>query len=76
MKREHRYLVAKWTDLNAALTNDEKHQRVGLLAKVQDHRATNGKPERKYVVISDSNPELYEQGWAVVENHINSTNGE
>ncbi|WMC11739.1 hypothetical protein PU634_05070 [Oceanimonas pelagia] len=64
--REFRYWVAKVSDANAALTEQERGQLAALMQKVAAHREVAGKTPLECVVVESDWP-IHDSTWAAVE---------
>lgn len=69
MQREHRYIVIKVKDMQAALSDDDKMLLSCLATKVAKHRAAQGKPDLECVVVESDWPE-YEPTWQAIERRV------
>jgi hypothetical protein len=81
-RQNNRYLVFKTEDVLTAFKQHEYSTATyhklydayyTLTTAVESIRYELDKPKRKYVVISDSNPELYEEAWKLVEKYSETT---
>lgn len=72
MKREERYLVFKYTDLDD-LTASYQNSLGDIINQVEFIRATRGKPTLKCVVIEEDWPE-YEPVWKLIEERVDHPN--
>lgn len=72
MKREHRYMVLKLTDVRASLTQDERQQLDALADKVAGYRARVGRAPLECVVVESDWPE-YEPVWKAIRNRVART---
>ena len=72
MKREHRYMVFKLTDMEASLTRQEINLLERLAEKVRDYRTHAGKQPLECVVVESDWPE-YEPTWQAIENRMDGT---
>lgn len=61
-EREDRYLVAKKSDISAALTEKEMGELQVLMQKVQEHRCDQGKQPLECVVVESDWP-MYAATW-------------
>lgn len=69
-QREDRYLVIKYTDAMAALTQTEQDLMVELTLKIDGHRRRRGKDVLQAVVVEHDWPE-YEPVWGMIERRVN-----
>lgn len=58
----HKYLVFKWTDIASNLNSDQIDNLNDIIRTVVNSPNYNN---RNYVVVSDKNPELYEEVWGM-----------
>lgn len=58
----HKYLVLKWTDIASNLNSDQIDNLNDIIRTVSNSPNYNS---RNYVVVSDKNPELYEEVWGM-----------
>ncbi|CAD6366716.1 hypothetical protein SHEWT2_01197 [Shewanella hafniensis] len=65
-KREHRYLVTKIKDMEAALDHEELREFANLHEKIEGYRITHGKPPLECVVV-EHDWANYEKTWADIE---------
>jgi hypothetical protein len=65
-KREHRYLVLKWRDVELYLAPEETETLLALSSKIHRVRQTEGKAPFNAVVVEQDWPE-YEPTWAAIE---------
>jgi hypothetical protein len=55
-KRETKYLVLKWEDINKYLTDEEYGTLSNYLDKISAGRVLLGKKENSYVVVNEDEP--------------------
>ena len=65
MKREFRYLVLKFKDINKYLTREEKETLLALTKKLSKGRDKDGKQQLDCVVVEHDWPE-YKPTWAAI----------
>lgn len=70
-KREHRYLIAKLTDVDAALSLEEEAALFGILGKLEAYRKSVGKHPFDAVVVEQDWPE-YEKVWSMIEERVSN----
>lgn len=58
----HKYLVLKWTEIASNLNSEQIENLNDIIRTVTNSPDHNN---RNYVVISDKNPELYEEVWGM-----------
>ena len=69
-KREDRYLVLRWSDLHAVMTNSDRDALEDIIDNVEEYRIKKGKtPDPKFVCIKDTYPE-YEYVWKCIEERV------
>lgn len=56
MQLEDRFLVLKYTDINIALTENERTLLRNLVLRIYWYRQEQGKSENRYVVINADEP--------------------
>lgn len=80
-RKENKYLVIKTEDLLGAFKQHDYSTSLyhrlydsyfAVTTAVEAYRYSIDKPKRKYVVVSDSNKELYEEVWGLVEKYENT----
>lgn len=69
MKREERYEVLKYADIDAALSDSDKLLLSAVLSKIERYRKEQGKEPIRGVVVEHDWPE-YEQVWTMIETRI------
>lgn len=62
---ENRYLVLKWDDLQNVLNGQDMDHLGRIMQQVTAFRQAHGHPDRRYVVVSDKRPSLYEEVWGM-----------
>lgn len=65
-QKEHSYSVIKFSDADAALTEDESEQLADLMAKVEWYSIEQGKTPLECVVVESDWP-IYDATWDAVE---------
>ena len=65
-KREYRYLVMKFKDLNKYLSDEDKEILFAIVKKIAKGRANDSKMPIDCVVVEHDWPE-YEQTWEAIE---------
>lgn len=73
-QRERRYVVAKISDVNAALTDAEKQLLQSLMEKVDVHRVNSGKSPLECVVVESDWPN-YQSTWNSVQQVFEAKQG-
>ena len=68
-KREHRYIVLKIADMNAALHEAERAILGTLLDRTEMHRHHQGKRPLRCVVVEHDWPE-FEPTWKMIEDRV------
>ena len=69
MKREERYAVFKYADIDAALSDSDKLLLSAVVNKIDRYRKEQGKEPIKGVVVEHDWPE-YEQVWKMIETRV------
>lgn len=69
MKREFRYVIVKFKDIQAALTRTEAEILLKLTSKVESKRLLEGRGTMKAVVVEHDWPE-YELVWWAIEQRV------
>jgi len=70
MKREEKYLVLKYDDIDKSLIDVEQFAIETLVERVAGWRKSKGKkPVKKYVVVSEDLP-FYEKVWEMIEEYV------
>lgn len=69
MKREERYEVLKYADIDAALSDSDKLLLSAVLSKIERYRKEQGKEPIRGVVVEHDWPE-YEQVWKMIETRV------
>lgn len=69
MKREERYAVFKYADIDAALSDSDKLLLSAVVNKIDRYRKEQGKEPIKGVVVEHDWPE-YDQVWKMVETRV------
>ncbi|UIW11511.1 MAG: hypothetical protein [Enterobacter phage ENC7] len=69
MKREERYAVFKYADIDAALSDSDKLLLSAVVNKIDRYRKEQGKEPIKGVVVEHDWPE-YEQVWKMIEERV------
>lgn len=64
--RERRYLVAKFRDIHAALSTEERNQLSDLMQKIDAHRDAKGKRPLCGVFVESDWP-IYQSTWEAIE---------
>lgn len=73
-KRENKYLVLKWTDLDKYLSYDERMVLHHYTQIIEENRSLEGKnPTPEYVCIKSTYPE-YEYVWECIEERVTKKN--
>lgn len=70
MKREERYALFKYADIDAALSDSDKLLLSAVVNKIDRYRKEKGKEPIKGVVVEHDWPE-YEQVWKMIETRVN-----
>lgn len=66
-EREQKYLVLKWDDLRAALTEEQHNQLSTICADIAGHRFDQGKRMFiRHVVVNEDEP-YADQVWRLIE---------
>lgn len=73
-QRERRYVVAKISDVDAALTDAEKQLLQSLMEKVDVHRVNSGKSPLECVVVESDWPN-YQSTWDSVQQAFEAKQG-
>ena len=69
-ERYEKYLVLKRSDIDAALSRSMKGTLSDICNMVDKYREKRSKESHRYVVVSDSMPELYEQTFQAIEEYV------
>lgn len=69
MKREERYAVFKYADIDVALSDSDKLLLSAVMNKIDRYRKEQGKEPIKGVVVEHDWPE-YEQVWKMIETRV------
>jgi len=72
-KRENRYLVIKWDDINNLLSSYENAIMENLVNKIRGMRRNAGKIDHGYVVVSDDWP-MFEDTFSAIEEFVTTGN--
>ena len=67
-KREIKYLVLKWDDIDKYLTRIERENLLVVCKKIEIYRSFDGKEENNYVVVNEDEP-YAEQVWELIRKH-------
>lgn len=73
MKREERYAVLKYADIDAALSDSDKLLLSAVVNKIDRYRKEQGKEPIKGVVVEHDWPE-YEQVWKKIQTRVDREN--
>lgn len=71
MERENKYLVAKWADIEAFLTDEQQLKLSALMTRIEVHRLQGGKQPQHYVVTAADWP-MYEDVWKLIEGFVDT----
>ena len=72
MERHNKYLVLKTSDINNALTEQERGELAHIRSKIILHRKKLGRKLNKaYVVVSETLP-FYEETWKKIEEYVDN----
>jgi hypothetical protein len=73
-KRENKYLVLKWDDIEAALTGQGLDMLGSICDAIVSYREREEKPDNSYVVVNEDEP-YAEQVWELIKNGGKVENG-
>ena len=68
-KRENRFLVMKWKDIDEYLSYEQVMMLKSLADNVRYKRLLTGKRDDKFVCVADDWPE-YEPTWKAIEDRV------
>jgi len=67
-KREIKYLVLKWDDIEKYLNKYEREELLASVEKIDAHRSLSGKKQNTYVVVNEDEP-YAEKVWELIQEY-------